>query len=150
MSCKFDTNIEILSLIQYWIIGTFVGTQRESSLSFGWNYFYRNYFLAEKQTVIWFTIVHASRKPGRLVHVFAWQQGWSHFPALRRYNFFLFSFASLHIGHQPSAWLTSDIVNGFETPFLSARLAPFLITARAIYHEDLISSYSHSEQEFRI
>lgn len=57
LSHKFDTNIEILNLIRHWVIGTFVGTQRESSLSFGITFI----VVAEKQTVIWFTIVHASR-----------------------------------------------------------------------------------------
>ena len=83
----------------------------ESSLSFKWNYFYRRDGEADGD------LIHnrsCESWSGRLVRVFAWCQSWSHFPALRRYNSFLFFFAFLHINHQP--WLTSDIVNGLRLP----------------------------------
>lgn len=126
---------------------TFVGTgRRESSLSFGWNFFYHCDGEADSDSI------HdrsCESRPGRLARVFAWRQGWSHFPALRRYNSFFSSLLCTSATNRQRDWRVISLTVLRLSPPLT-HLVPFLMTTRPIYREDLITSYSHFVREFRI
>lgn len=130
MSCKFNTNIELLNLIQHWVICSW---EHDAKVLFRLNEI-SFIIVTEKQTVIWFTIVHASRdQEGSLVYLPDGRVD----RIFRHYAGIIpFFFASLHIGHQPSAWLTSDIVNGFKTLSLLSSLSLSPRVSRSLPYDD--------------